>query len=203
MRRMSCLIFVSLAATLVCACGSGRPIHYYTMDLPPAPGPSTSVYPVTVLVGRIDAPEILQDEPIVYRSGPNEIGTYEYHHWAVPPAKMIKDLLIRRLRASGKYRSVDALGSVVEGDYVLHGRLYDFEEVDRGSIEALVSMEFELLDRRNRKAVWTHNYSQSIPVQGKEISDVVSALNRNLAQGLTEVAASLDAYFSANVHGKR
>ncbi|MDE3179425.1 MAG: membrane integrity-associated transporter subunit PqiC, partial [Acidobacteriota bacterium] len=183
---MICLILVLLAATLVCACGSGRPIHYYTMDLPPPPGPSTSVYPVTVLVGRIDAPEILQDEPIVYRSGPNEIGTYEYHHWAVPPARMVKELLIRRLRASGKYRSVDELGSVVEGEYVLHGRLYDFEEVDRGSIEALVSMEFELFDRRNRKAVWTHNYSQSIPVQGKEISDVVSALNRNLAQGLTE-----------------
>lgn len=202
MRRMGCLILASLAATLVGACGSGRPIHYYTVELPPAPETSTSTYPVTLLVGRIDSPEILQDEPIVYRSGPNEIGTYAYHQWAVPPAKMVRDLLIRRLRASGKYRSVDELGSIAEGDYVLHGKLYDFEEVDRGSIEARVSMEFELFDRRNRKSVWTHSYSQSIPVQGKQIPDVVSALNRNLDQGLGEMTAGLDAYFSANVHGK-
>ncbi|MGH9405842.1 MAG: ABC-type transport auxiliary lipoprotein family protein [Terriglobia bacterium] len=199
---MGRLILVSLAAMLVGSCGGGRPIHYYTVELPPAPEPSKTRYPVALLVGRIDAPEILQDEPIVYRSGPNEIGTYAYHQWDVPPAKMVRDLLIRRLRASGKYRSVDELGSIAEGDYVLDGKLYDFEEVDRGSIEALVSMEFELFDRRNRKSVWTYSYSQSIPVQGKEISDVVSTLNHNLDRGLNEMASGLDSYFSENVHGK-
>jgi ABC-type uncharacterized transport system auxiliary subunit len=201
-RRMSRFILVSLAAMLISACGSGRPIRYFTMELPAAPEPATSVYPVTVLVGRIGAPEILQDDPIVYRSGPNEIGTYAYHQWAEPPAQMVKDMLMRRLRASGKYRSVNELGSSAQGEYVLHGRLYDFEEVDTGSITALVSMEFELFDRRIHKTVWTHYYSHSTPVQGKEIPDVVSALNHNLAQGLTEIVSGLDAYFAANVHGK-
>jgi ABC-type uncharacterized transport system auxiliary subunit len=202
MSRVSSLALVLLAAMLVSACGSGRPIHYYTMDLPPAPAPSTSPHAVTVLVGRIEAPEILQDEPIVYRSGPNEIGTYAYHQWVEPPAQMVKAMLIRRLRASGKYQSVDELGSSAQGDYVLHGRLSDFEEVDTGSISALVSMEFELFDRKTRKTVWTHYYSRSTPVQGREIPDVVSALNRNLAEGLTEIVSGLNAYFSASSHWK-
>lgn len=201
MRRVAGFVLVSVAAMLISACGSGRPIHYYTMQLPPAPAPSKSVFPVSLLIGRITAPEILQDELIVYRSGPNEIGTYAYHQWVEPPATMVKDMLLRQLRGSGKYGYVDELGSAAQGKYVLHGKLYDFEEVDAGSIGALVSMEFELFDRRKGKTVWTHFYSHRAPVEGKEIPDVVAALNRNLVQGLTDIAASLDAYFLAHNHG--
>ena len=201
-RRIVRFILISLGVALVGACGGGHPIRYYTVELPPAPQPSTTTYPVTLLIGRIGAPEILQGEAIVYRSGPNEIGTYNYHHWAEPPVGMIKVVLIRRLRASGKYQSVAELGSSTQGDYVLQGRLYDFEEVDTGSIAALVSMEFELFDRRMHKTVWSRFYSHSEPVQGKQISDVVSALDRNLAQGLTQVASGLDAYFTTTLPRK-
>jgi ABC-type uncharacterized transport system auxiliary subunit len=196
------LILISAAIAFLTGCGGGRPIRYYTVELPPAPEPSTSVYPVTVLIGHIGSPEILQGDAIAYRSGPNEIGTYDYHHWAEPPVRMVKVMLVRRLRSSGKYQSVAELGSSAVGDYVLQGRLYDFEEVDTSGIAALVSMEFELVDRRTRKTVWTHFYSRSVPVQGKEISDVVAGLDHDLAQGLTEVESGLDAYFSANPPGK-
>jgi ABC-type uncharacterized transport system auxiliary subunit len=194
---------IPLMAILLSACGGGRPIHYYTVELPPTPEPSTSVYPITLLIGRIGSPEIMEDEAIVYRSGPNSIGTYDYHHWVEPPVRMLKVVLFRRLRASGKYQSVADLGSAAQGDYVLQGRLYDFEEVDTGgSIAALVSMEFELLDRRTRKTVWTHFYSRTVPVQGKQISDVVAALDHNLSQGLDEIADGLNTYFSANLPAK-
>jgi ABC-type uncharacterized transport system auxiliary subunit len=191
-----------IAIAVLSACGGGRPIRYYTVEAPPAPELSTSVYPITILIGRIGSPEILQDEAIAYRSGPNEIGTYDYHHWAEPPVRMVKVALVRRLRASGKYQSVAELGSSAQGDYVLQGRLYDFEEVDTGGIAALVSMEFELVDRRTHKTVWTHFYSRTVPVQGKEISDVVAGLDHNLSQGLTEVESGLDTYFSVNLRGK-
>jgi ABC-type uncharacterized transport system auxiliary subunit len=202
MRRTIACLVVLLAAVGLGACGSGRPIRYYTVELPPAPQPSASVYPVTLLIGRIGAPEILQDEPIAYRSGPNGIGTYDYHHWVEPPARMVKVILLRQLRASGRYQSVADLGSSAQGEYVLAGRLYDFEEVDKGSISALVTMDFELLDRKTAKIVWTHFYSRSEPVQGKGIPDVVAALDHNLVQGLTEVSSGLDQYFSAHLPGK-
>ena len=202
MRRTIACIVVLLAAVGLGACGSGRPIRYYTVEIPPAPLPSTRVYPITLLIGRIGAPEILQDEPIAYRSGPNEIGTYDYHHWVEPPVRMVKVVLLRQLRASGRYQSVAELGSSAQGEFVLAGRLYDFEEVDKGSIAALVTMDFELLDRKTAKIVWTHFYSRSEPVHGKGISDVVAALDRNLVQGLTEVSAGLDLYFSAHFPGK-
>jgi len=197
MRRMMPCIAVLLAAFGLGACGSGRPIKYYTMELPTAPQPSTSVFPVTLLVGRITAPEILQDAPIAYRSGPNEIGTYNYHYWVEPPELMVKLALIRQLRSSGRFQSVAEVGSSAQGEFILQGRLYDFEEIDAGSISGLVTMEFHLLDRKNGKVVWTHFYSHSEPVQGKEIPNVVTALNQNLDRGLAEVSAGLDTYFSS------
>ena len=202
MRRVIPFIVVLLAAVGLGACRGGRLIRHYTVELPPAAQPSTNVYPITVLIGRIGAPEILQDDPIAYRTGPNEIGTYNYHHWAEPPVRMVKVILIRQLRASGKYQSVADLGSTVQGEFVLRGRLYDFEEVDAGTTAALVTMEFELFDRKTAKTVWTHFYSHSEPVQGKEISDVVSALDRNLMRGLTEVVSGMGVYFSAHLPGK-
>ena len=202
MRRMTSLILVLLAAMAVGACGSGRPIRYYTVDLPPAPTPSSSVHPVSLLIGHIGAPGILMDQPIAYRSGPNEIGTYQYHLWDEPPVQMLKTSLLRRLRASGKYQSVAEIGSSAQGDFVLQGRLYDFEEVDTSSMAGLVSMEFELYDRKDHKMVWSHWYSHSEPVQGNDIPDVVSALDRNLTTGLNEIISGLDVYFSSSVRAK-
>src|SRR5205814_5029833 len=80
MRRVIPFIVVLLAAVGLGACRGGRLIRYYTVELPPAAQPSTNVYPITVLIGRIGAPEILQDDPIAYRTGPNEIGTRSEEH---------------------------------------------------------------------------------------------------------------------------
>lgn len=199
MRRMTCITLVVLTMGALSGCLGGRPIRYYTVTYPPpAPAVATGAYPITLLIGHISAPEILEDQPIIYRSGQNEIGAYAYHQWVEPPSEMVKILLIRHLRASGKYQSIAQLGSSVQGSFLLHGRLYDFEEVDRGAdITALVSMEFELYDRETHKEVWNRLYTRAEPVQGKKISDVVAALDHNLEQGLTEIMSGLDAYFSA------
>ena len=66
-------------------------------------------------------------------------------------------------------------------------------------IGGLVSMEFELYDRKSGKVVWSHSYSRNEPVEGKNISAVVTALDFNLDRGLKEVAAGLDQYFSSTL----
>jgi ABC-type uncharacterized transport system auxiliary subunit len=155
-----------------------------------------------LLIGRVAGPEILQDGPIAYRSGPNEIGVYDYHHWMEPPVRMVRLALIRQLRASGRYQSVAEMGSSAQGEFLLHGRLDDLEEVDAGSVTALVTMDFELVDRKAGKVVWAHYYSHTEPVQGKEVPDVVSALDHNLYRGLTEITSGLEAYFSSRFPAK-
>ena len=202
MNRTKGSILISLFALILSGCGHPKPIRYYTVQSATAPVQSTNAQAVSLVVGTISGPEIFRGSPIAYRIGANEIGIYQYSQWVDPPVVMVQSSLIHVLRASGNYQSVTSLGSAAEGQFLVRGRLYDFEEVDGGSITGLVSMEFELLDRKTSKVVWTHFYSQSEPVQGKEISAIVTALDVNLGRGLKETADGLNQYFSANPAGK-
>jgi len=198
MLRTIRLTLTSLLALGLAACGSTKPVQYYTLQLPPAPTLSTNARPVSLLVGNVTGAGIFRDTPIVFRDGANMIGTYQYSRWVEPPVTLLRGRLVRMLRASGEYQSVNELGSTSDGQFVVRGRLYNFEEVDGASITGLVSMEFDLYDRKTGKIVWTHYYSQSEPVQSKEMTAVVAALDANLDRGLREVTAGINQYFAAN-----
>jgi len=198
MYRMARLALIASLILSLNGCAKSKPIHYYTVGLPLAPTMTTSARPLSLLVGNIMGADIYRNTPIVYRVGPNEIGAYQYSRWVEPPVELVRSKLIRVLNASGDYQSVTSLGSSSDGQFVVRGRLYEFEEVDGTNITGLVSMEFELYDRKSGKVLWTHFYSQSEPVQSKDIPAVVSALDSNLDHGLKEVAAGLNQYFAAN-----
>ena len=203
MNRTSGSIALSLFALVLSGCSHPKPIRYYTVQSSTtAPAASTNAQSVSLVVGTISGPDIFRTSPIAYRIGANEIGTYQYSQWIEPPVILVQSSLIRVLRASGNFQSVMSLGSTSDGPFLVRGRLNDFEEVDGGSITGLVSMEFELVERKSGKVVWTHFYSQSEPVQGKEMSAIVTALDVNLDRGLKETAAGLNQYFSANPAGK-
>ena len=198
MHRITYLVPIALLAVCLAGCGAPKPIKYYAVQVPSAPAPSAATYPIDIMVARLTGPSLLQSAPIVYRIGTNQMGTYLYHRWADPPVEMVQVKLIGLLRNSREFQTVGGLGPPIDTEFVLRGRLLDMAEVDAGSITALVTMEFELYNRKLAKVLWSHSYSQVEPVEGKEVSGVVSALDRNLERGLKEVVAGLSQYFAAN-----
>ena len=199
MHRVTHLVLIALLVLALGGCGAPKPVNYYAVQMPPAPAPAASAYPIDLLVGRVSAPTLLETTPIVYRTGSNQLGTYQYHRWADPPVQMVQTKLVRLLRDSGQYRSVSGLGNPSDAQFVVRGRLSELAEVDAAeSISGLVTMEFELYNRKTAKILWSHAYSQVEPVPSKDISAVVSALDRNLDRGLKEVVAGIGKYFAAN-----
>lgn len=178
------------------ACGSPRPIMYYGLQIPPTPTPTAHTYPIDIVVGRVAGTDLLESSPIVYKTSRNQTGTYTYHRWTEAPVQLVQAKLIRMLRTSGEYQSVTGLGG--GGDLVVRGRLYDFAEVDGEGIAGLVSMEFELFNRKTGEALWSHFYSQTEPVESKKVPAVVQALDHNVDRGLKEVVAGLGQYFAAH-----
>jgi ABC-type uncharacterized transport system auxiliary subunit len=110
---------------------------------------------------------------------------------------MIEEVLLRELRASGRYREVFTQRSASHADYVLRGRLYDFKEVSGSPLQARVTVEFELRDMKSGSTVWSHYYNHDEPVSGKDVAAMVAALDRNVQRGVGEVKASLERYFSS------
>ncbi len=148
----------------------------------------------------LDSPPIMRDGRILYAVGAHEVGTYEYHRWVETPDRMIQDSLVRLLRASGRYSSVDGKGSKVAADYIVQGKIYQFSEVDAPDIRTRVSMEIELRDAKSGHTVWSQTYTHEEPVNGRQIPDVVDSLDRNLRQGLAETVSGLGQYFSSHPH---
>jgi cholesterol transport system auxiliary component len=178
-------------------CVSNRPVHYYTLQaVSPAASPSKPDGLILV-VGNIVTADALQDGRIRYRRGANEAGAYEYHRWTERPGEMVRSSLLRALRASGKYQLVIESGSSAGGDYLLRGKLDEFDEVDNASIQTRISLQLELVDRKTNRNVWDRVVERQEPVQTKTVADVVQSLDRNLQGVVTEAATEVDRFLTA------
>jgi ABC-type uncharacterized transport system auxiliary subunit len=193
-----------IPALIIClemlnACGATRPSKYYELTVPngKSSGVDPSPIPVTLLVGPILTSHLYRDDHIVYSSSGEAMGTYEYQRWAEPPSDMISDVLLRELKDSGRYEHVYSLRSDVRGDYILRGRLFDLREIDGKTLATRVAFAFELRDSKTGTIVWSRSYSHDEPVDGKNVTAVVAAMDRNVQSGLQEIMGGLELYFSA------
>ena len=197
MRTMIAICLVMAAALAGASCVATRPVHYYTIE--PASPSVNAAKPdgLVLLMGAIVTPEALQDGRIRYRTGSNEAGAYEYHRWTERPGSMVRDSLVRALRASGKYQRVLESSSSATADYLVRGKLYEFGEVDTAAVQTKISLQVELVDRKTNRNVWDHVTEREEPVGSKTVADVVQSLDRNLQHVVGETAAEIDKFLTA------
>lgn len=199
MRRFGFSLGLVILLVIASGCGAARPSKFYQLDIPESSASASAPrFQTDLLVGRIVAPHLYRDDRIVYRVGSTQMGTYEYHRWAEPPAESLENLLVRALRSSGHYRSVQGLRSNARGDYILRGSLHELGEITGASVAARVDLEVELYSQKSGTVVWSKHYNTDEPVNGKEVPAVVDALNRNVQRAIEQVVAGLADYFSKN-----
>jgi ABC-type uncharacterized transport system auxiliary subunit len=135
-------------ALLVCVsvgsgCGAARPSKYYQLTVPgdPAPSGGSNPYHVTLMLAPITSSHLYREDHIVYTDNGQYMGVYQYQRWAEPPTEMIRDVLLRELRASSRFQGVYPWGSNVRGDYILRGHLYDFREISATNLVGRVTLE--------------------------------------------------------------
>src|SRR4030095_4810807 len=151
MKRLTTFLCFSLCAMVLiiaAGCAKARPLRYYTLSVPPISAqPGAQPVPVTIVVGRLNAPHLLRDDRVVYGMSDVELGVDEYHRWAEPPTGMIERLLVERLRGSHQYKAVQHLSSSPRGAYILRGYLGALNEVDDpDGIKARFTLQLELFD---------------------------------------------------------
>lgn len=189
-----------LAASVSGGCGAARPSKYYQLTVPTDQPrePAADRYPATLMLAPILSSHLYREDHIVYSDKGQYMGTYQYQRWAEPPTEMIREVLLRDLRASNRFQGVYVLGSNVRGDYMVRGRLYDFREVSGSNLVARVTLELELHATRTGDVLWMHFYTHDEPVARKDISAVVEALDHNVQKGIAEFRAGLDDYFATH-----
>jgi ABC-type uncharacterized transport system auxiliary subunit len=191
------ITFASLAALSGCAV---RTVKYYDLDMPAeSAAPPATTFPVALAVGHISTPHLFRDDRIVYRTGNQQMGTYEYHRWSEPPVEMLEEMLLQSLRNSGQYRGVERQGSNARGDLIVRGQLRALEEVDHaGSVAARVTIDLELFDLKTDSTVWNQSYSHDEPALSADVPAVVAALDRNVKTAIAQFTGEIGRYFASH-----
>jgi ABC-type uncharacterized transport system auxiliary subunit len=189
-----------LALGLMAGCGASRPINYYQLTNPGSVAPATAQpLPVSIIVGLPAAPDLYRNNRVVYAVGDQKIGAYEYERWIGPPPELIRDVILRDLRSSGRYEGVYTPQGKTGGDYLLRMRIYDFKELDSGSsLMGRLTMDVELQNTKTGSTVWQTYYNHDEPISAKTVPDVVAALNRNVQMAANDIASGMDQYFAAH-----
>ena len=197
MRFTISICLIAAFGLLNTGCVDSRPIHFYNIETPPPPAIAEAPAGPVLLVGNISVPPELQDGRIRYRVGSNEVGAYQFHRWMERPGMMVAESLVQTLRASGKYRSVLESSSLAAGDYLLRGKLYEFDEVDRETIQTSISLQVDLEDVKTKRIVWDDLVQRDEPVGSKNVKDVVASVDRNLRAVVKETASEIDKFLTA------
>lgn len=199
--RMSQAVAVCLLAATFAACGATHATKYYVLDAPAvAPSASPAPIPVRLVVGRVMSSHLYRDDRLVYGNGTVQLGTYEYERWSAPPVDLLQDQIVATLRSSNQYRAVSRIGSAARGDYIVRANLYALDEIDnKPAISARFTFQLELFDPSTGTVLWNSSYTHDEPVQGKSVTDVVEALDRNVKAGIQQLTGGLNQYLAGHV----
>jgi ABC-type uncharacterized transport system auxiliary subunit len=174
-------------------CGRVRYPAYYTLNLPAPPDPPAAENVRTsIAVREFQSPNYLRQGPIVYRTTPEEIGFYEYHRWAADPRMLVTSAVVDHLRANGQFFMVSMYDGRPNNDYIFSGRLEKLEEVDyEAGVKVEVAMSAQITKVATGATVWSNAVSETRPVSQRNVSGVVSQMNRTMELAINKLLSTV------------
>jgi uncharacterized protein len=84
-------------ATVLAACHSSPPVRFFTLDPVPSSPQATNMSPVSVQVGAVHLPLVLDRQQMVRQGAPNSLTISNENRWGAPLADVVRDVLTRDL----------------------------------------------------------------------------------------------------------
>jgi uncharacterized lipoprotein YmbA len=192
MRRIAAVTALGAAVAIAAGCAS-TPANFYTLSpvaVPAAPAARPS--PLSVVVGPVSIPAIVDQPQIVVSTGPNQVALDEFNRWASPLADNIARVVAQDLvvilgtpRVSLFQQSLN-----IPGDYRVAIEVQGFESSpgDAATLNAAWSV------RRARDGK-SESGRTSVREQatGKGFDALAGAHSRALLQLSRDVAAAIEA----------
>jgi ABC-type uncharacterized transport system auxiliary subunit len=162
-------------------CGSVPPTYYYKIHYDLTQHNSPTPLPITIGIEPFDSDILYKGDRIVYRNSEYEVQFYHYRRWIAPPNKIAYESTLEQFRSSGIFQNVVKYPSTSEVDYILTGKIKAFEEWDENNTwYGIVSIAFELRDKKNSKTIWQNTFTEKTNVLKKEPKEVVKAISESL-----------------------
>ncbi|PKN70332.1 MAG: hypothetical protein CVU54_05630 [Deltaproteobacteria bacterium HGW-Deltaproteobacteria-12] len=151
----SLLLLLSFAVVAGCV-GGGKPqapVENYLLDYPAPTFEKRTKIDDTIRVSRFTTATVYNNHSMIFRQDNYALDSFNYSRWAVNPADMLGDNLLRDLQASGFFRAVFPRYVVDEGRYIVQGGIEEFFlRIDNKGKSAVISLAITLKDTKQREA---------------------------------------------------
>ena len=128
-------------------------INQYLIDYPAPLFEKQVPIDDTLKLDRFTIASTYNNLRMIFRRDNCAVDSFSYSRWAVNPADMVADYLLRDLQQGGLFRAVFSHYALDEGRYVLQGGVEEFFlRMDKTSHVAIVSLEVTLMDKKQREA---------------------------------------------------
>jgi ABC-type uncharacterized transport system auxiliary subunit len=128
-------------------------VENYLIDYPAPVFEKRSKINDTIRVSRFTVASAYNNNNMIVRQDNYTLDSFNYNRWAVNPADMLGDNLLRDLQASGFFRAAFSRYAVDEGRYIVQGGIEEFFlRIDKNGKIAVIRVEITLKDTREREA---------------------------------------------------
>jgi ABC-type uncharacterized transport system auxiliary subunit len=169
-------MFVFFCFVIIPGCiSTGKPQYSsenYLIDYPAPVTAKKEKFDDAMRVSRFTIASAYNNTNMIFRTENYALDSFNYNRWAVNPADMVGDNLLRDLQASGIFRAAFSRYAVDEGRYVLQGGVEEFYlRIDKSNNIAVISLIITLKDMKQREAtkriLFQKKYHQEelLPVQ--------------------------------------
>lgn len=184
---------LAAAIALLAGCAATPPSRFYTLSGPQAPASAASA--LTVAVGPVTIPGVVDRPEIALTVGENEVWFDEFNRWASPLSDAIAIATAENLAADLDAPRVTTLGQAPSGsaDYVIAIEVQRFESV-QGShalLDAVYSVRRSSDGRATigRATVREAAADKSYEALAAAHSRALERMSRDIAQALRGIAA--------------
>jgi cholesterol transport system auxiliary component len=197
-KTQSARALIAGAVLALAGCGGFHsnqpPTQVYTLDPVYAQArPEAASNAPSLLVPRPQAAPGLDSEHIALRRSAQRLDHYAESRWPAPLPDFLQSLAIEALRASGKFRIVQADHATFAAEQVLQIEIRRFQAEYAGEGAPVVHVQLlATLGRRNDRSVLAiANAESSVPAAENRMQAVVAAFQKAAAAALADLAGQL------------
>ncbi len=162
--RIGLLLIGAVLSLTLWSCASGpAPIdHYYQIDAGVPDAPLAKKLEGNLQVDRLRTDALMGERQLLYKQTAEvlEIRQHSYHRWSDPPAILLQTELAAFLSAAAAADTVISATALVKPDYVVSGRIRNFERVLEPEVRAIVEIQLAVTSTAGEAILVNHSYRE-------------------------------------------
>ena len=168
-----CLTMIVLSLIITGCAGSGKPqyeVENYILSYPAPSWDKPVKLNTSLKFNRFSIASAYNSANMVFRKDSYSLDSFNYSRWAVNPADMIADSLLRDMRQSGLFQAVFSRYETDEGRFVITGGAEEFFlRMGKNDKTAVIGISVLLKDAREKETgksvLFQKKYTREEPLQ--------------------------------------